>query len=813
MSDASTVVMFEGGLDMVTPIQNTAPGTLVSCLNYEVGPIKGYRRIDGYERFDGSLGGGISTLYRVEFSIYGGPGAVLVPGAVISSGATTYGAVTHVEPPYIYYAPSTPGVLIEQGSNYSVRLPSTLIYPGEAFSPSQDSRLTSADYDEYITRMRAASSVLRQAVRTAPRNIAGVYFGREHAFAVVDCWTVNTVSASAPLVVGQYVRIFGEAYEVADVEGYRASLIHLGQQSYVGNDFEIISLAQLSAGTGNLSVVTDISDWIGDIPYGQPYRVDGEYIPIQPTKTVTFDTGGAAFGDRVRIDDGSVWALYDVESYQIDQGTFGTSDAAGVLYLGQLVNASVGFAGTFLSPAEVQDAAGNVTLADVVSIIPSLWAGTGALRDKATKNMQTFYQWGTYNFKASRGHERIYATSGASRAGWISAPESGGTYYGNIVTDSDILVDRPRYLSYHAGQRLLLAFANGSIQMSAVGEPLNFSGLDGAAEIGNGDNITGVSEAQGDSTIVYGPRTIRRLVGTGTDLQLNTISSESGAFDYTCAVVAGLPMYINHNGLCSLEQTSAYGDFSNSSISGMLDPFFTPRIVQDAYSVELGGTVCAFPVRAKNQYRVFLGDGSVVSMAITATGAQPMLSNYAPATGDLRVPLAYSSSVSDIGSEYVLTVWDADRAAAAPLPSDNPPASNLIYRMDHGWGFDGLTFDHHIDTTYMFNQDPTFLTIDKAILYGMGYGAATLQLRAAGVEDDFDQDLSLSVQDISLPRNPEILSRSLKRVMGEVDHANWGRAVKLRIQNIEAAGQPTTEPSHFLQSTRLFIQTAGIPEN
>ena len=44
-----------GGLDIVTPYYNLAPGTLIECLNYECRPEGGYRRIDGYSLFDGSL--------------------------------------------------------------------------------------------------------------------------------------------------------------------------------------------------------------------------------------------------------------------------------------------------------------------------------------------------------------------------------------------------------------------------------------------------------------------------------------------------------------------------------------------------------------------------------------------------------------------------------------------------------------------------------------------------------------------------------------------------------------------------------------
>lgn len=42
-----------GGLDLVSPAISLNAGVMISCLNYEIGAFGGYKRIDGYERFDG----------------------------------------------------------------------------------------------------------------------------------------------------------------------------------------------------------------------------------------------------------------------------------------------------------------------------------------------------------------------------------------------------------------------------------------------------------------------------------------------------------------------------------------------------------------------------------------------------------------------------------------------------------------------------------------------------------------------------------------------------------------------------------------
>ena len=53
MPKAYDAFRFIGGLDLNTPYLERSPGTLLNVLNYEPDPDGGYRRIPGYERYDG----------------------------------------------------------------------------------------------------------------------------------------------------------------------------------------------------------------------------------------------------------------------------------------------------------------------------------------------------------------------------------------------------------------------------------------------------------------------------------------------------------------------------------------------------------------------------------------------------------------------------------------------------------------------------------------------------------------------------------------------------------------------------------------
>jgi len=65
----STYFPFEGGLNMVDPSLALKPGELVAAENFEIDIRGRYRRVDGYERFDGQTLPSDITYYRIPFTI------------------------------------------------------------------------------------------------------------------------------------------------------------------------------------------------------------------------------------------------------------------------------------------------------------------------------------------------------------------------------------------------------------------------------------------------------------------------------------------------------------------------------------------------------------------------------------------------------------------------------------------------------------------------------------------------------------------------------------------------------------------------
>jgi len=66
----STYFPFEGGINLVDPVMSLDPGELVAADNFEVDLRGRYRRIDGYERYDGqTLPSKIEPYYRIPYTI------------------------------------------------------------------------------------------------------------------------------------------------------------------------------------------------------------------------------------------------------------------------------------------------------------------------------------------------------------------------------------------------------------------------------------------------------------------------------------------------------------------------------------------------------------------------------------------------------------------------------------------------------------------------------------------------------------------------------------------------------------------------
>jgi hypothetical protein len=862
------------GLDLVTPPMLVEAGAMIDCLNYEMTDVAGYRRIDGYEKYDGYPNGGIYNYYRVIINaITPSDQSLLGAGGVISrtglSGTVDIGVIvggswasTDTGPYYYDIVPRTStdafitdedymelegggfltleseaGILKLIADDYLLGNDFTVTPSGGGSiavnvpSVPQSGREIFSDPTEFLDQLHTYGSVLRQLVGSAPAPVAATYWFEDRLLAAVNGLhvTLSITGGSTPPAVGTIMRWSGNYYRVPIVDKTASG----------ANDIYDVYLLPTTLGTGTVpnddnlvevdSAATVGTTWItGVTTTANPTTVDSKYAflgyfknPLTdnsrgfqymtPSYSFAYDAGShapagssmplitmdqaASPADKYWVvgADGAVFTVR-LNSLTLETGTFAGSNATGrinVSYLAQIAGTR-----SYLKDNDVihnvYPTTGTSNIATVNgATLGTRLAGTGLLKTNNTK-----YQWGTFNFYGQSSTLAAYGVTGATRAFWATK-----NYYGTIRTQTDSNKDQPKYVAFH-GNRLALGFKTGSVIFSAVGVPYDIEGFDGAIEIATGDDITGLLELPGDTLAVFGRRTIRKITGSNSsDMSLGTISGNSGCFDYTACLVGANAVYTNASGVTTLDQTSAYGDFVGRRISDKISNWLRPKLTKTGTNIEDGGVVMAYVCRSKNQYRLFLQTGEMITFTINPEGATCTFQNYG-LSGELRVPFTLSSEVGSDQEEHIHVVWD------------NSLLSRDVFELESGWGFNGKEFSHYFDISPIFDtQSVQNYTVSRVRMYGTSYGTASLVLKTAAVEDGFGMDYQDQAQDISMPRNPELLYIRAKPVTGIVDTASWGLGIKLRIQGSLAEGSAATEPPHNCQVLIIHEEDPGVEDN
>lgn len=327
---------------------------------------------------------------------------------------------------------------------------------------------------------------------------------------------------------------------------------------------------------------------------------------------VYFDAGSAEYffasPDKTQVISGELVASY------VDSGDFETGDAAGVLQLKPTLEIVDGTQ-TYIGPDWTIHAAYPPTDANQIGDV----VGTGGTPDvgmtynglpsytTVTEN-RSRYVFITANFFADRSLDSIYGAHGLARAFAYN-----GDFFYKIHTQEDPDKDSPRHVAYHHGH-LALGFDEGRVDISVVGEPYNFDGSEGASSHSIGDKVVGLLPLSGTILGVFGSKSIWGISGTTVDnFATQVISPNMGAIEYTICDM-GQPVYANAYGIYTLSQTQQYGDYLGSPMSQDISPWLRPRLVRKYTSDK--EVAVAWPVRAKNQYRLAFSDGYVVTMTM-----------------------------------------------------------------------------------------------------------------------------------------------------------------------------------------------------
>lgn len=846
MSDlVPSVVPLVNGLDLSSPELLAKPGDLLDCLNYEITDVSGYRRIDGFQRYDGNVSLKDVPNARVYTAVVDGSGTI---GAGITNEAfeDSFGNIIG----FVFSA-----VPISGGPDATltyVSFSGDLVVAGSMSTTPWSFTSTATAHTEATqtqAQMIALETYLRSVVEPLPYTAVGLQWYNNRLYAVVPLLMIPYKASDVNQTVQYNINstltsteggtatlldkvVTQEATALLREEGYLIVYGESGDWEAPVIDTDTLSGAvSVFAGSvyhqpGNLTGVDSTACylWRANRPptYTSVSKLFSEpgwgTVGILPSFTLTVELSTAPTAvpelNTIRKNNSVAESTYyfkdafgvinaTVLDYFVVSGSF--ADGNAVLRL-QVASISLTSGSTTLDITNsfdmYSDSAATVKIADVTTRMSfNALPGFPQLTDAVSR-----YEFKVANFYASDETRLMYGVSGASRAFVFD-----GTYTSFIYTQDDDTLDIPRHLENHH-LHLALGFAQGSVQLSVAGEPTNFSGLDGASDIGVGDRVTGLMEVEGTTLVVFCEQSIWSIVGTSVDnFQTQTIAPNTGCIEYSLAN-CGFPVYLDSRGVSTLQTSARYGDFVGARLSAAVSPWLVPRCRSGLLAINnASGIACAVPIRTKNQYRLFFNDGEILTMTFMAEEGkvgftfqryyleQEVISD----TMHRLVPVCATSEIDTYGVE---------RSYVAHYNADSPVESQHVYELDSGNSFDGNYIPHHFDTNWFFGSAPsTFTTINGVRMYGRSRGFSNIDLSVVGQQADFDfsgAELTSTPAAINLPRTAGAIFNDYKPVTTRTDISGRGLSIKFRFSGSNT-DLTLPEPSHICQVLITYASPEG----
>lgn len=562
-----------------------------------------------------------------------------------------------------------------------------------------------------------------------------------------------------------------------------------------------------------------------DIYINKVDAFDMGFIVDKITLAVSYNSPSVTyyFADTTTVAQRNVIAA-DLVNYQIEKGKFSTGDAQGVMQVAGLRYIELYNSGqkhNIRSGWKVYaDAALSVQVAEVTADMT--YNGLDSRKDLVDNDSR--YQIISANFYADEEWEAIYGVSGAGRAWYFDGVYFARIYAIPLSEPNSATKDIPRHIAFYR-YHLALGYKPGTVQFSVLGEPENFSGLDGASSHAPGDRITGMAALPGAYLAVFCENSIWGIYGTVvSEFELKTIVPNSGAIEYTVQTLGARPVYTNSFGIYYLDQVQEYGDFKGFSLSDNVTSKLLPRLqkVGSQYDSSTAGSILfSYIVRSKNQYRLWFKDGRQLVMSLVGSENTPeftwlntqlprIQTPFTTGTQIPFVPLALTSRVDKFGVERILV-------APYMTPLETTYCSSMLFQMDKFWGWDDGVQVHALPAfatiNYVFNDNPTAeFTLSRIRVEGQTRNIGDLSVSTSG---PYDEDGFTNPQPLNLGGTDDGIPLDYFAHSDKADVAEEGRCILIKFQNYSTNNQDSNEttfnvtkyaqPPHYIQL--LFLTT------
>jgi hypothetical protein len=575
-----------GGVNEEDPAFTLPSGALLFSRNYECLAGGGYRRVAGYEIFDGHVAKPSLATYSVLPFASGGP-TPIVDGQTLTGGtsAATAIVVGETEIASGSFSAATAAGNIGVTKVVGIFVSGETVKVGGVVVATLTGAIQTSSIDD------ASAKSWKRGARNYYRSLIAAPTGEDG-------------------ILGGFV-IDGDVYCFRNAVGGATAVM-------------------LKATTAGWSAVT-LTGFI---------RYDDGTGEIFEGDTITGGTSGAtAVVRRVSIGAGNVT---------------GPTYASGRL-------AVTNISGTFQNNEELRVGGVKKALANGTTTAASTFDPDGR------------FQVVTHNFYGATNQRRAYGVDGANRA-W----EFNGTYF--MFIETGMTTDTPDAIEVHRNH-LFLGFPGGSLQNSATGVPTIWSPRLGAAEIGIGDDITGLLTNGNDTLAIAAKNSVSVLRGTSDlDWNLRLISDSIGAAQYTMRESGAQTLFKDRAAIHVITGATPVADAGVNALSRNI------RKALESNSKNGIDALFALHDVTKEQYRLFFEDKS--GMVATFYGTKLMGWMYTKY--EHQFVCAWSGE-DDYGVERMYAGTDAGK----------------VMELDMGTSFDGEEIESIVQLPYNYKRAPS----------------------------------------------------------------------------------------------------------
>ena len=329
---------------------------------------------------------------------------------------------------------------------------------------------------------------------------------------------------------------------------------------------------------------------------------------------------------------------------------------------------------TFMAPIYGSQATSTTSIA--IGTGNKAFTCTETLRSFASG--QEFYVWSSANAANwMKGTFVSYTTNVLTIN--VTATGGSGTFTDWEISKSDFS-DKPFDLVAHR-DHMFLAYPFGQVQTSNLGDPMTYTTT--AALFGLGDEITGMVSMKGGVMAIYCQGKTMLLEGADkTTWKMSINSLSSGASLYSAQEISSNALALDIRGLTSLQATLNFGGFEMSVFSRYIKPYLdemTPFVVDSRV------------IKSKNQYRLYAGNGVVVTCTILSPNPQITPQDVAFTRSSYGQTIACVGGGDLYGEEYHFF----------------GTSNGWVMREDVGASFDGAPIPSVIRTPFLSFKSPS----------------------------------------------------------------------------------------------------------